>query len=56
MDHLHHFTRHRRRPAVTRSQVRQHVAHLCGLYLSRFPDELYDCLMSEVADSMEAQL
>jgi hypothetical protein len=55
MDYLPRLTRHRRRPAITRSQVRQHVAQLRGLYLNRFPDDLYD-FIGEVADSMEEQL
>jgi hypothetical protein len=53
--HLPRLTRHRRRPVSTRAQVRQHVAQIHGLYVSRFPDDLYD-FMSEVADSMEEQL
>jgi len=57
MDHrLHRFTRHRRRPAITRSQVRQHTGRLRDLYAGRFLDDLHDHFISEAAESMEEQL
>lgn len=55
--HLSRLTRHRRRPASTRSQVRQHTAQLIAHYrVSRFLDDLHDQFMGEVAGSMEEQL
>jgi len=54
--HLPRLTRHRRRPASTRSQVRQRTAQLCDHYrVSRFLDDLHDHFMSEVAGSMGEQ-
>ena len=51
------FTRHYRRPAPTRCQVRQHVGQLRDLHqVKGFLDDLHDAFLGEMTTSIEEEL